>query len=446
MKSSTTVTKLSLKLSYLAAAIFVLLPFHAFFTTWGGSNTGFIDIWRIWKEILIILILLPPVSWLIWQQPVLRKWILDSWLIRLIGVYAVLQLAMGAWAVTVAKVNTEALVYGLGINLRFLLFFLICAVVASGSGFLVSHWRKILLLPAAVVLLFGIMQKFALPYDFLRHFGYGDNTIPAYQTVDNDLEHRRIQSLLRGANPLGAYLILIIPALLLCLKKRKVLRWLGLGSALLVLFFSYSRSAWLGVMIAGLVLAVLMVKRTRNLRWLFALAGLTLVFMVSFAYSLRDNDTAQNVLFHSSENSRSAQSSNAARLQALENGVKDIASEPLGRGPGTAGPASLRNNNPARIAENYFLQVGQETGIIGMGLFIAINALVALKLWQRRREQLALILFVSLIGISFVNLISHAWADDTLAYIWWGLAGVALAPTITSAARQPASRQSRLRR
>jgi hypothetical protein len=41
--------------------------------------------------------------------------------------------------------------------------------------------------------------------------------------------------------------------------------------------------------------------------------------------------------------------------------------------------------------------------------------------------MLALVLFASFIGISFVNLLSHAWTDDTIAYIWWGLAGAAMA-------------------
>jgi hypothetical protein len=49
----------------------------------------------------------------------------------------------------------------------------------------------------------------------------------------------------------------------------------------------------------------------------------------------------------------------------------------------------------------------------------------------RRRELLSQILFASLIGITFINFLSHAWTDDTLAYLWWGLAGIALAPIIT---------------
>ena len=40
----------------------------------------------------------------------------------------------------------------------------------------------------------------------------------------------------------------------------------------------------------------------------------------------------------------------------------------------------------------------------------------------------ALSLFGSLIGLTFINLLSHAWTDDTLAYVWWGLAGIAMAP------------------
>jgi len=46
-------------------------------------------------------------------------------------------------------------------------------------------------------------------------------------------------------------------------------------------------------------------------------------------------------------------------------------------------------------------------------------------------------LLASLIGLIFVNLVSHAWADDTLAYVWWGLAGIALSQTNYMAQPQP---------
>src|SRR6185295_13461878 len=101
---------------------------------------------------------------------------------------------------------------------------------------------------------------------------------------------------------------------------------------------------------------------------------------------------------------------------------KSILKHPLGGGPGTAGPASYRNNHPARIAENYFIQVGQEVGIIGLILFLAINIYVAKLLWDNRQSDLAIIALAALVGLSIVNLLSHAWSDDTLSYIYWGLA------------------------
>jgi hypothetical protein len=112
----------------------------------------------------------------------------------------------------------------------------------------------------------------------------------------------------------------------------------------------------------------------------------------------------------------------------MKSGLHDVLHQPFGRGPGSAGPASVYNNHPPRIAENYYIQVAQETGWVGLLLFLLINAGVGYLLYVRRRDPLAVMLYGSLIGISFINLLSHAWADDTLAYVWWGLAGVAMVP------------------
>jgi hypothetical protein len=107
-------------------------------------------------------------------------------------------------------------------------------------------------------------------------------------------------------------------------------------------------------------------------------------------------------------------------------GLRDIAAEPLGGGPGSAGPASFYNGAP-RIAENYFIQVGQEVGVVGLGLFAAITVLIGQRLLRGRTVLLNQVLFASLVGLVAVNLLLHAWTDDTLAYIWWGLAGAAVA-------------------
>lgn len=155
------------------------------------------------------------------------------------------------------------------------------------------------------------------------------------------------------------------------------------------------------------------------------LAGLV---TVGLTWQLQNNDTLQNTLFHSDENSTSQQSSNQARSNALTTAAQEVVRQPLGQGPGSAGPASFRNEvSPPRIAENYYLQIGQEVGIVGLAVFLLILVLVARNLLQRRRYVLAQILLASLAGLTVVNVLSHAWTDDTISLLWWGFAGAVMA-------------------
>lgn len=376
--------------------------------------------------------MIPAAVWLIHKNDSLKKWFSSSRLVKLFGLYILLHVVMGTWALMQHETNASALIYSFIINLRFIGFFILCSVVVAGNDFLRRHWKVILLAPAGVVIIFGLLQRAILPYDFLRHFGYGPSTIPAYQTIDNDLSLRRIQSTLRGANPLGAYLVLVIPALFLRVVPLgyRLIRLMGLVGGSVVLFFTYSRSAFVGL-VASLVFLVYLSARKYINAWL-VYGFITLVLVVGAgAYLLRHNTTAQDTILHTSSSSTSSVTSNEARLQAVKAGALDVIHQPLGRGVGTAGPASFRNTeHQPRIAENYFLQIGQEVGVLGIAIFISINALVIKQLWRSRQQLLAKILLASFAGITFVNLVSHAWTDDTLAYLWWGLAGIASAPAI----------------
>ena len=421
--------RIGLFLSFVITGILVLLPFHALLTTWAASNFEHFDLFRVWKEI-ILLVILPFILWLALSNHERRKWLLSSWVLRLYAAYVLLYVVFGLWAESQGRVYYGAVLYTWIINLRFIAFFFICIIVASASTFLIRHWRIILLAPAAFVIAFGLLQRLILPYDFLRHFGYNSTTIPAYQTVDNNLIYHRIQSTLRGANTLGAYLLLIATAIA-GLRKNRIIDYISLLLLSIVLAYTYSRSAWIGIIIS-LALVIWWAKdRSSKTKWLIGGAAAAILLVSSLIYMFRFSGGLQAPFFHTTISSQSQLTSNEERLSALENGLRDVWNEPGGRGPGTAGPASFRNvGHHARVAENYYLQLAQEVGIIGLLLFITINLLVGYQLWQRKKDILPRILLASLIGISFVNLVSHAWTDDTLAYIWWGLAGIALAPTL----------------
>lgn len=413
------------------AVILALIPFHAFLTVWAASAVGHYTALRLWKEILLVPLWIAA-GWLVWRDRRLRYEAGKSWLLRLMAAYVLMQILLGAIALGRHEVNRAALGEGLIEDVRLLAIFFVAWAAASCSPWLRAYWQKLVLIPAAIVVAFGLLQAFVLPANFLSHFGYGPATIRPYELVDQNSQFVRVQSTLRGANPLGAYLVVIIAALAaVFLPKRTAKKFwfkvlLGLA-ALVVLYFTYSRSAYIGAALAIFGLAWLSIKHEKTKRRLLIAAAIVCLLVGSAALLLRHNTNFEDTFFHTSQLSHSPQSSNQNRTSALKSGIRDVLHEPFGRGPGTAGPASVHNSRPARIAENYFLQIGQETGWLGLGLFLAINALLAKELWKRHDEpdHLALTLLVSLAGLTFINLLSHAWADDTLAYLWWGLAGVA---------------------
>lgn len=427
MKQSAPVNRTAAVLSWIIAIILVLVPFHALLTTWLGSNVDHLDFIRIWKDLLIVL-MLPAVLFLVLSQSDIKRTLFSSWVFRLFLLYTLLSFALGFWSYSQKNVTASALIYGLIINLRFIYFFIVCLVVSATTSFLNDNWKIITLGPAGAVIFFGLLQKFILPYDFLKHFGYSPQVIPAYQAVDANLDYTRIQSTLRGANPLGAYLVVIIPAIIMAFKK-PVFRWGITVLALVTLFFTYSRSAYLGLILA---LASFAWIRVKKISAHMVVVGVLLLIICSGLYlGLRSNQTVQDILLHTSNSSKSAVSSNEVRNNAIKQGVNDVLHDPIGKGPGTAGPASFRNiGHSARIAENYYLQIGQEVGILGLVLSVAISLLIGRKLWIGRDNLLSQVLLASFIGISFINLVSHAWTDDTLAYVWWGLAGICLGPAI----------------
>ncbi len=425
---NTRANRLANFLSYVITAILVLLPFHAWFTTWLGNNFGHLNTFKLWKEILIVL-MVPPAVWLVARDKKMGKQLIKSWLFRLFVVYIFIHLALGGWAYAHHQVNRTALADGLITNLRFTGFFFICLTTASGSNWLARHWLKIVLWPAAAVVLFGLFQRFLLPSDFLRHFGYDRDTIKPYQMVDNNPLFPRLQSTLRGPNPLGAYLIMPITALSVVWRRYRYWTIAAGLAAIVVLFYSYSRSALLGLALALVILGWLKLDGVWKKRLLLAAVPIIMAAAAGL-YAARSTQMVQDTLLHTSSNSASSVSSNDARGMALRDAIRDIAHHPLGSGPGTAGPASLHNLLPAHVPENYYLQLGEEVGIFGLLVFVAINGLVAYELWKRRSENLPAILLATFAGIAFINLVLPAWTDDTLSLIWWGLAGVALAPVI----------------
>lgn len=413
-------------LTIIVGAILVSVPFYAFITVWGSSLVGHYTALRLYSEVLLMLAALCALYLVVIDRKI-RHTLIKSKLIWLIIGYLTLVVIIGLVAYYTKNVSAKALGYGLIVDSRFLVFFIVSWITATTSGFLRKHWLPIVVWPAAVVTAFGLLQASVLPKDFLKHFGYGPSTIFPYETINNNKNYVRIQSTLRGVNPYGAYLV-VITALLTALIIRLRRHWqeiVLLVASLITLIYTFSRSAWIGAALAIGIIIVIGLYRTKPFSSALAL-GVVVILIVGGLVLANHSTRLQNIIYHTQTNSAVKTSSDEGHLSGLKAGLKDIYHQPLGGGVGTAGPASVYNPKRTRIAENYYIQIGQETGIIGLGLFLAINILVGYRLWQRRNQALALGLFASLLGLAVVNMLSHAWADPTLAYLWWGLAGIAM--------------------
>ncbi|HEY5442343.1 MAG TPA: O-antigen ligase family protein [Candidatus Saccharimonadales bacterium] len=411
-----------------ATAILLLMPFHAFLTVWLSSLVGHYTALRLWKEVLLVISVIGVIC-LIATDHKIRSHTLTRRLVWLILAYMLLTAIWGLLALNQHDVSAKALGYGLIVNLRFLAFFLVTWAVALRFAKLRNSWQWLIYWPALVVVIFGLLQAFVLPHDFLRHFGYGPATIPAIETINHNDHYVRVASTLRGANPLGAYLVIPV-SLLVTLLIRKGRDWrqaVFLVAALVVLFFTFSRSAWVGAGLSIIVILFLSGLSRKTQRLALAMGGCLLIVAIGLTIGFRHDTKFENFVLHTQTHSAVPATSDQGHLASLRAGLHDLSHHAMGDGPGTAGPASYYNTRHApRIAENYFIQIGQEVGWLGLAMFILINAGVGYLLLVRHKDPLALSLFASLIGLTFINLLSHAWTDDTLAYVWWGLAGIAM--------------------
>jgi hypothetical protein len=132
----------------------------------------------------------------------------------------------------------------------------------------------------------------------------------------------------------------------------------------------------------------------------------------------------QYFLLHSSvERHDESNLSDSQHAASLSDGVAAIIREPLGHGLGTAGPATFHAGN-INIVEDYYLQIGYETGLAGIGLFIFIIVSLTLSLVRRIPNSfLAVPTAAALVGISIVALVLPSWVDSTTALVTWIIAG-----------------------
>lgn len=413
-----TILRVGLILLFAVSAISPLL------TVLLSHAIGYGYVVRAAKDLFLLLLMVPFVYLLI-KDPAFLRYMFNSIVNRLIVLFGLslilISLLSGVrnWFVTV---------FGFAIDLRFLIVFILAQTLGYYNLISLKLIEKIMIAVLVAVVLFGLLQIYVLPTGFMQWLGYKTGaTIPPKFTIDGQATVMRIASTLRGPNELGA--ILITPILLLVLIIKDQIRnlqkrsWLiltlpFLGAACLVMFYSHSRSAWLGLVVAAMT--VIFVKIPKKY-YKMVIIGSAVAFSALFllTYIGRSSSVVENYLLHDKAGVGPSSTSNNERLEAWKTSISAIAKRPLiGCGVGCSGPASVHANNP-HINENFFLQIGQEAGIISLLIFLAILYFLLKDLITSSSSRLELIFMASLLGYIAANMLLHVWADDSLAYFWW---------------------------
>lgn len=401
------------------------MPLHIFLAQSLSLITGGLEVWKAAKDVLVMAVALLSI-YLVWRTRAYKN---TSYILYLrlallylfihVLVYAFTQNTSPAVA-SLATVYNNRLLWFLGVGLG--------AGLVLKNKLRTNSVLKVVLGISTVVSLLGVLQYF-LPKDILTHVGYSleRGVMPAF-FIDAKPDLPRIMSTLRDPNSLGAYLLVPNTVLFYYWLTRPARRQLLSGLLFLhglALFLTFSRSAWLATSVSGLIVLAGLYGRTV---WSFTKRfGVILAVGVVLAgaglYGLRDQYVVQNIIVHSDESTTQTDSNNL-HVQLAKQGIEGIVDQPLGHGPGTAGLVSIQTDKVV-LTENYYIQIGYEVGLIGLGLLLFVHALIYGKI-RGRKDALGLTLFATFWGYVLINTLLHTWSNEAVAAQWWLLAGLSL--------------------
>jgi hypothetical protein len=313
-----------------------------------------------------------------------------------------------------------------------------------------------LLCAAAALAAFGLIEEYAVPVEWWRHSGavgyfrdqlgfdyHGPGGLPenfAFNSTDG-LFRRLISTFI---SPLATAYVLVA-ALLLAPLRRLALPLAALcGVGLL---FTVSRSA-----LAGLVVGLLVLAFVRRRLWPLAAALATVALGVGFAYSFtqiaprthffkadlayqeayaKKHPGATRKVFSPNEPSI------RSHLTNLRDGLETVVRHPQGYGLGNAGATAARFGVPLKAGESNYTEIGVETGLAGMLLFLAWNlALLAGLLRVGRREGATP--ETTGLGAAFAAVLVIAVQTDAYGVPWLGLCLWWLGGSLLEPAPEPA--------
>lgn len=405
--------------------LYVLMPFHALMVIWLGSIFGYQDIFSLWKEVVIIGLIVLTLAVVVLRHR-LRSYVrADTWLI-------IAMLSCGLVATLLGSGFGRAFLVGVKTTAFPLLLFLAVQLIAR--RFADRRIALLLMIPASIVALLALWQFVVIPTHLLTELGYNAKTIIPFQGIHPDLPFGRSFATLGGPNQLGTYMILpgMVALGYAILSQGRRQRFAAAGVYMLLTLAtvtSFSRSALVGYMLASALVVVL--AAPKKWRWWIAGGMVGLMAVVAFTawFTLVTDSTSSlgRFLVRGELTAAGVVGGDEGHVSALVQGYETIRQHPFGLGFGAAGPASLNGSQPL-ITENWYLQIGIELGLIGLLLMLVFLVHIGVEaIRSRPHSPVHIALAGTLVGVAVAGLFLHTLTDSTLAILLFMTAGIVTA-------------------
>jgi hypothetical protein len=309
-------------------------------------------------------------------------------------------------------------------------------------------WRRVSLTIVGVAValtLWGLADVYLVSLQWWRDSGvpgwFGDQLgltyrglsgLPENWVFNTGDENNPIRRLVSGfLSPLATAYVLAIVLLYLVARRRT---WWTVTAGLIAyagLLWTHTRAAYLALALGLVVLAVAQ-RRLAPVALAVGSIVVGIAFVQAFPHIGPSTSYTPTELVDlrrqgqqnpgvSDDPLSAGDASTSSHLRNLREGIRTVVHHPLGYGLGNAGVSASRTGVEIKAGESTYTEIGVETGLAGLAVFLAWMAAVLLGLWRRSAWLSAAWVTMLAIGVQ-TDVIGVHW----IAYVLFALAGAAI--------------------